>query len=137
MSGKITVIEEFLIKHLCPVKQNDLSFLKHSVMLINNSKGMISAAELSQQLCLSSKSLERKFTQFLGKTPKQFLKIVRFQEILKSLSERRNILLTEVAYEKGYFDQAHFIKDFKMYTGYTPREFMAIYPCNSEYSGSV
>jgi AraC-like DNA-binding protein len=38
-----------------------------------------------------------------------------------------------LAYENGYFDQAHFIKDFKSLSGYSPKEFLALGPCRADY----
>lgn len=130
---KIDIVEQFLLNCLCPVPNHDISFLRQSISVIGQRRGLITPTELSENLYVSSKSLERKFSMFLGKTPKQFLKIVRFQEIIRSLSGNPNMLLTELAYRNGYFDQAHFIKDFKTLSGYTPREFITMCPCKSDY----
>ncbi|HEX3008142.1 MAG TPA: helix-turn-helix domain-containing protein [Bacteroidales bacterium] len=135
INQKVAHIEAFLLKHFNPVNPHDFSFLNYSISVIAQQRGMISASDLSEHLCVSTKSLERKFATLLGKTPKQFLKIVRFQEIIKNLSAGGDLRLTELAYETGYFDQAHFIKDFKMLSGYTPREFLNFCPCNPDYSG--
>jgi AraC-like DNA-binding protein len=69
----------------------------------------------------------------MGKSPKQFIRIVRFQEVLRRLSLGDNSYLTEYAYNNGYFDQSHFIKDFKSLSGYTPKEFVALGDCHSDY----
>ncbi len=69
----------------------------------------------------------------VGKTPKQFIKIVRFQNILNTFSVANSVSLTEIAYASGYFDQAHFIKDFKSFSGYTPKDFFANHQCQSDY----
>jgi AraC-like DNA-binding protein len=133
LTQKIETIEQFLLECLFPAPHSDVAFLRHSISLIDKRKGLISAAELSEHLFVSNKSLERKFGLLIGKTPKQFTKIVRFQETIRRLSSNRKIQLTELAYENGYFDQAHFIKDFKTLSGYTPREFMNLGPCRSDY----
>lgn len=133
LKEKIDVVEQFLLQCLTPVPNHDISFLKYSVSVIDQHRGLITPAELSESLYVSSKSLERKFSLLLGKTPKQFLKIVRFQGIIRSLSRNSDVLLTELAYRNGYFDQAHFIKDFKALSGYTPREFISMCPCRSDY----
>jgi AraC-like DNA-binding protein len=83
---------------------------------------------------LSGKTLERKFACLVGKTPKQYARIVRFTEVIKGFSSMNDPLLTTHAYENGYFDQAHFVKDFKALSGYTPKEFLSRYPCHSDLS---
>jgi AraC-like DNA-binding protein len=83
---------------------------------------------LAEKLITTPKNMERKFSNHLGKTPKQYIKLVRFQETLNDFSTHKNIHLTEYAYRNGYFDQAHFIRDFKSFSGYTPKEFVEKYP---------
>lgn len=130
---RIGIIERFLLKCFKPVNNNDLLLIKKGVALINQSKGQINASELSVKLLYTNKSLERKFSALLGKTPKQFIRIVRFQGVIQSFSNQRNKYLTQLAYENGYFDQAHFVKDFKALSGYTPKEFFALGPCQADY----
>lgn len=52
---------------------------------------------------------------------KKFASIVRFNKVLDNLNETKS--LTEICYENHFFDQAHFIKDFKQFTGDTPENF--------------
>ncbi len=130
---RIKIIERFLISCFKPIKTNDLLLIKRGVELINQSKGQINASELSKKLLLTNKSLERKFSALLGKTPKQFMRIVRFQGIILDFSSSGNKHLTQLAYDNGYFDQAHFVKDFKDLSGYTPKEFLALGPCRADY----
>lgn len=65
----------------------------------------------------------RKFSSAIGISPKQLSKIIRIQATLKTLLTKEITSLTDLAYENEYFDQAHFIKDFKEFTGLTPKEF--------------
>lgn len=133
LTERIKIIENFLLRCFNPIRDNDLLLIKTGVELVNQSKGQISTSELSQKLCLTNKSLERKFSALLGKTPKQFIRIVRFQRVIQSFSSPGNKQLTYMAYENGYFDQAHFVKDFKALSGYTPKEFLALGHCNADY----
>ncbi len=130
---RIAIIEKFLLGCFNPVKNNDLLLIKKGVEFVNQSKGQINSSELSRKLLLTNKSLERKFATLLGKTPKQFIRIVRFQGVIQNLSKPGNKHLTRLAYDNGYFDQAHFVKDFKALSGYTPKEFLALGPCNADY----
>jgi AraC-like DNA-binding protein len=67
--------------------------------------------------------LSRKFSSSIGISPKQLAKIIRLQATLKTLLNKDVSKLTDLAYENEYFDQAHFIKDFKEFTGLTPKAF--------------
>lgn len=133
LAERIGFIERFLLKCFKPISNEDLLLIKKGIALINQSKGQINASALSEKLFYTNKSLERKFSALLGKTPKQFIRIVRFQGIIQSFSNPGNKRLTQLAFENGYFDQAHFIKDFKNLSGYTPKEFLSLGPCHADY----
>lgn len=132
-SERIAIVEKFLYRQLSPVYNRELSIIQKGILLVNESRGQIAAKDLADKLALSPKSLERKFSTLLGKTPKQFLRIVRFQEVIRRFSQKDYSPLTDYAYTNGYFDQAHFIKDFKALSGYTPREFLIKCPSCSDY----
>ncbi|TVQ07363.1 MAG: AraC family transcriptional regulator [Bacteroidetes bacterium] len=129
LQARINIIENFLMKRVSPIAPHDSNLINQGVMCISKHKGQISALALSEQLCVTPKTLERKFARLVGKTPKQFIKIIRFQEVMKSLSGVQPGLLTQHALSNGYFDQAHFIKDFKTYSGYTPKELISQKQC--------
>jgi len=137
LTERIAIVEDFLKKVFCPLDTYDLAFLKKALSLIETSKLSIQSHELADKLAVSNKSLERKFAARLGKTPKQYLKMMRFQMAVKRLSMANDQALTDLAYQCGYFDQAHFIRDFKLFSGYTPGEFKQV--CNfqgqEEYMG--
>ena len=59
----------------------------------------------------------------MGMSPKQLAKIVRFQTAVSALNDPNERTLTQIAADLGYFDQAHFVHDFKSYTGLTPKKY--------------
>jgi AraC-like DNA-binding protein len=132
---KIKIIEKFLLRRFFPVDKNDIGLLKAAISLIEHTRGQIYSNKLSEKLSISTKNLERKFSCLLGKSPKQFAKIVRFQHVLCGLSNYSADNLTHFAFDNGYYDQAHFIKDFKSFTGYTPGEYFSSPACVSDYFG--
>lgn len=133
LKRRVHIIEEFLFDKLKPVKSAEFHLLQESINTINTKKGQCRTGELAKKLNVSAKNLERKFSAFVGKTPKQFSRIVRFQEIIRCMSSGQSAKSTDLAYDNGYFDQAHFIKDFKTLSGYTPSEFLNLGPCHSDY----
>ena len=71
---------------------------------------------------ITSRYLQKLFLQYTGLTPKLYSKINRFQNSLR-LVIKKDISLTSIAYDCGYFDQSHFIRDFKSFTGLTPSDY--------------
>ncbi len=135
-TGKVAVIENFLMKRYSPIPSHDVLLIQIGIETIKDHKGQINATSLSGCLSITSKTLERKFSQYLGKTTKQVIKLIRFQEVLNDFSRNKEMILTERAYNNGYFDQSHFIHDFKTFSGFTPKEFLTRYPnidCSAEY----
>jgi AraC-like DNA-binding protein len=131
LKERVAAVEDYLFSRLKPIDAIGLRLIKNIVGRILQKRGQVTAADLSKMLFLSEKSLERKCSSFIGISPKQFIRIVRFQETIKGLAHADKKLLTEASCENGFFDQAHFIKDFKALSGYTPREFLRRYPCPS------
>lgn len=116
---KIAIVEQFLISRM---QQKPIdSLVVTAITLIYKSKGNIRIKELTSQLNISQSPLEKRFRQVVGTSPKKFSSIVRFKHILQSYSPGN--FLTELGYEAGFYDQAHFIKEFKNFTGDTPEDF--------------
>ncbi|HVV03235.1 MAG TPA: AraC family transcriptional regulator [Puia sp.] len=72
----------------------------------------------------SSKHFIRIFTDHVGLTPKRFLRIIRFQKAILDIETKGNLHWAALALDCGYYDQAHFIADFKTFSGFTPLEYM-------------
>lgn len=122
VSERIKIIELFLFNKL--KNQNTIdNIVKSTIEIISTVNGQISVNELSQNNNLNRRVLTRKFSSTTGLSPKQLSKIIRLQTTLKTLLNKDVNKLTDLAYENQYFDQAHFIKDFKEFTGFTPKEF--------------
>jgi AraC-like DNA-binding protein len=91
-----------------------------AVKIIRDSYGNVSVTDLVDRLEMHPKKLERLFVPRMGVSVKKFSKIVRFHEVHKVLSEEGLENLSSKVLEKGYFDQAHFNRDFKKLTGLKP-----------------
>ncbi len=97
--------------------------VKSTIETILTANGQLSINELSKQKNINRRQLTRKFSSAIGLSPKQLSKTIRLQATLKTLMSKNDKSLTDLAYENEYFDQAHFIKEFKEFTGLTPKEF--------------
>lgn len=116
---RIRIVEQFLLAQLKDIETDKL--IVEAVKLIYQSKGTIRVKELNEKLFISQSPFEKRFRKVVGTTAKKFSSIVRFNTVLDSLNETKS--LTEICYENNFFDQAHFIKDFKQFTGDTPENF--------------
>lgn len=119
---RINHIETFLLDRLINTQTID-HIVNSTVATILTANGQISVEELSDQAETNRRQLARKFSTAIGLSPKQLSKTIRLQAALKALLAEKPTKLTELAYDNQYFDQAHFIKDFKEFTGLTPKEF--------------
>ena len=119
---KIKLIEPFLLNRL---KNNETidRIVKSTVETILTANGQLTVDELSKPKNINRRQLERKFSSAIGLSPKQLSKTIRLQATLKILLNKKITSLTALAYENEFYDQAHFIKDFKELTGFTPKEF--------------
>lgn len=119
---RIHIAETFLLDYLSKTETID-RVIKSIVdtMLIDN--GQTKVATLSENNNISRRQLSRKFASAIGLSPKQLSKTIRLQATLKALLSAEKSKLTEIAYENEYSDQSHFIKEFKEFTGYSPKEF--------------
>jgi AraC-like DNA-binding protein len=85
--------------------------------------GDISLPHLRQRLSMSERTLERKFQQHVGISPRLFAKICRFQESIRQLRDGDFVKLSDIAYTNGFADQSHFIRNFKTFAGCLPNQY--------------
>ncbi len=91
---------------------------------IRNEKGIVSLDHLCQYLNLSGRALRKSFKKNIAISPKEFSKIQRFNNAVQMLKAGKFKTLSEIAYRAGYFDQSHFIKEFKYYAKISPKVFL-------------
>jgi AraC-like DNA-binding protein len=127
----ILLIEQFLMKRLCIFAEHNLKRIETTIRLVNS--GQTDVALLADAACLSTKQFQRVFSEYVGSNPKEFSRTIRFQKALHTLETKPKIMFTTLAYECGYFDQSHMIKDFKSLSGYTPSEYLEACPPHSDY----
>lgn len=117
---KIKTVESFLLSQIRENRKDLLIF--KAVSQIKDFHGDVKIKELLKFLHTSRDPFEKRFRHIIGTSPKQFSQIIRLRNVINHHSPEKNF--TELALEAGYFDQAHFIKDFKAFTGFTPRKFL-------------
>ncbi|SFW83445.1 helix-turn-helix domain-containing protein [Chitinophaga sancti] len=122
LEDKIDVFQNFLIRITNMVNRNNL-LVDHSVQLIKNTSGLLTINQLVDKMGYSKRYLDMLFKEHLGISPKTYACLVRFQLFytLWANTDAKNFYQENI-YDV-YYDQAHFIKEFKRYTGYSPRNY--------------
>lgn len=88
-------------------------------------RGEMNVEKLAAVSCLSNKQFRRIFSEYIGTNPKDYVRVVRFQRALYTLQTSPDIALTQLAFDCGYYDQPHLIREFREFSGYTPTEYKA------------
>lgn len=110
-------LDLWLLTLFRPIKP---STIDRALQIMISNHGFIRIRELSALVCLSPSRLRDQFNREVGMSPKEYSKILRINRVSTFLKSDLRMSLTELAYKLGYYDQAHFIKDFKSVTGLSP-----------------
>jgi AraC-like DNA-binding protein len=122
---RIGLVEKFLMHKLNKSIEPD-PIMKKAIQAINRYHGLMPMTQLTTLLQSTERDLERKFRRQVGMSPKYFSGIIRLQHFIKLLQQPSpNENLTTIAYECGYYDQSHSIREFKKNVGITPRQYTA------------
>jgi len=111
---RATLLEQFFLNHFS--EKSRYEFIPFNNIYENN------VNELKNVFNLSYRSIHRLYTNKLGVSPKNFLSIVRFRKSINYFKTFKKQI--EIAYENGYYDQSHFLREFKKYSGNTPKKFI-------------
>ncbi|MBN9381776.1 MAG: AraC family transcriptional regulator [Chitinophagaceae bacterium] len=84
--------------------------------------GQTPIQSLSDQYFLSSRQFTRVFSEYAGFPPKLFSRLLRFEQALSEYGNKDKSL-TDIAYDCGYYDQSHFIHEFKEFSGHHPHHY--------------
>jgi len=120
---RIAIIESFLT-HTLKSKSTINTIVKTTIDALEATSGSSPIKAILKNDPSQRRQLERNFSQQIGISPKQLGKIIRLQTALKMLLRNQTDKLSDIAYESEYYDQAHFIRDFKEFTGTTPADFI-------------
>lgn len=117
---RVAAFEAFLLERM---KQPVDALVVEAVKAIRAARGAIRVAELAAGLGIGQDRLEKRFRRVVGASPKQLASILRVRHAVDSY--RPGMSFTALSLEAGYFDQSHFIREFRAVTGATPRRFFS------------
>lgn len=118
----IARMEQFLAECL-PERDEKVTVVNRIVDRIETERGITTVDDVASPLAMSKRTLQRLFRRYVGVGPKWVIQRYRLQEAADRLADGGEVDLTEMALDLGYYDQAHFIKDFKAIVGVSPAEY--------------
>lgn len=121
--ARFAVAESFLLSQF-ERKLNVNPCVDHAVRKIVDTPS-IRMSDLTKEIGYSQRHFIGMFKGAVGVTPKTYLTVLRFQHAVQKLERARSFDSTQLALDCGYFDQSHFIHDFKRFSGFTPTEYVA------------
>ncbi|HVU96513.1 MAG TPA: helix-turn-helix transcriptional regulator [Puia sp.] len=121
LEQKVKVLEAFLTDRLVRTTkdQQKIRLVEGICDSISRADGSFDLARLAAEYRCSERHIQKLFVNYVGIPPKGLFSVQRFNKSLELIRAGKGSL-TDIAYECGYYDQAHFIKEFKGYTGISP-----------------
>ena len=116
---KIAIIDNYLLNRLERFAE-PATLADKAALLILGKRGMITIEKVAETLNVGDRHLRRLFSQRLGINPKLFARIKRFQYVNLCLTQNETLDWQEFLDDGGFYDQAHFIKDFVAFCGKAP-----------------
>ena len=126
VAGRFQIVERFLLDEF----RGLLDFNPCVAFAINEMTrrpDALSIARMNDTIGYSKKHFAEMFRRQVGVTPKSYLRIMRFQKAVRTIDASGDINWGQIALECGFYDQSHFIHDFKHFSGFTPEQYAKIH----------
>ena len=119
LTARVNLIEEWLLGRLALGRERDV-LIPTSLRMLREGEGNLPIPELARELAVSQRQLERLYHNQVGMSPKQYSQLLRVETARLALKQTTEQSTTRLAAELGYYDQAHFIREFSAVIGMTP-----------------
>lgn len=120
---RVALVSDFLKKKASLYK---IDPIRYFVTQIIEQEGWVDISNMQQESGLSVKQFERRFKAIAGFSPKYFARIARFQAVKNKYRSNRFQTLTSLAYSCNYYDQPHFNREFKEFSGVQPLRYFKL-----------
>lgn len=117
---RMSIIEDFLLRQIDPTASDPL--IDYAVRELRKDDRQI--RKLSRDIGFSHKHLINRFRQVTGMSPKLLQRIFRFQSVISLVKNQPSVNWTEVAHQCGYYDQAHMIREFHLFSDANPSHYL-------------
>jgi AraC-like DNA-binding protein len=122
---RFELLEHIILSRIRNIDDRTHAMIQYSLSLLENNPEEVRINELVNRIGISHKHFLRKYESMVGLGPKVILRINRFQKTICLLENSRKMPWAHLAYECNYYDQAHFIREFKSFSGMNPRTYFA------------
>ncbi len=123
--AKFQILEQFLLAQAArPLERHPA--VAYALGEFHGSPAGRTIADVAGQISLSARRFIEVFRDEVGLTPKLFCRVRRFQQVLRRVAQGRPVGWAGVAADCGYFDQAHFIRDFRAFSGLNPSAYLSV-----------
>ena len=120
----LTLLEDQLIRRVCETA--GLGLVRHTSSVIAAATGAVAIGDLSATAGVSSTHLAQRFKEVVGITPKRLARTYRFAATVLPIDPAGPVDWLELAAGAGYYDQAHFVNEFRAFTGLTPTRYLDV-----------
>jgi len=120
------VLLQTALTHLLQQNDKEYALLDHTLDLLAQTHGMMPVQELAAHIGYTRRYLGRLFQEHVGVSPKSLASILRFQEVYQGWMQHQSPTFFSNHWPAYYYDQSHFIKEFKRFTGFTPQHYAGI-----------
>ncbi|MEO9965589.1 MAG: helix-turn-helix domain-containing protein [Reichenbachiella sp.] len=114
------IVEQFLVRRFLDLEYSPIELAVQSLI---RDKGMGRVKRLAEVSNLSPAQFRKRFTKEIGLSPKEFQRIIRIGAVHNHYCQFPTLSLTQLAYTFRYYDQSHFIHDFRSITGQSPMNY--------------
>jgi AraC-like DNA-binding protein len=116
------LLSEFVSELYCKKRYSKTESIKHAYRYLRDDNREVSVSDLTGYLSCSYSTLGRYFKEVTGLSTKSFERLIKFRKSLCSLTSNR-YNLTTIGNNAGYYDQSHFIREFELFTNYSPKDY--------------
>ncbi|WP_240903895.1 helix-turn-helix domain-containing protein [Chengkuizengella sediminis] len=120
---KMVAYLENMIREKLPEKDENVTFINEIINVIIEDQEITKVDHVCEQIQINKRKLQRMFQQYVGVSPKWVIKLYRLQNAAEMIDHNSNHDWLKLSMDLGYYDQSHFIKDFKNIIGKTPDEY--------------
>jgi len=121
--ARFQLLESFLLNHVHrSLEANRL--ITFAVQQLQQSPQFLAIRDLANTIGITQKHLISQFEKVVGLRPKTFARISKFQKVLTTIEQQQKVEWSAIAYDCGYYDQAHFIKEFHAFSGLNPSAYL-------------
>ncbi|MBE2193924.1 MAG: helix-turn-helix transcriptional regulator [Anaerolinea sp.] len=124
--ARLTLLTDFLTSKLKQATTCD-QLIEESLRIIHTNVGRVTVRYLFECLNLSERQFEKRFSQTVGLTPQFYIRVKRFNEAVRLMQTRQFEKFTDLAHHLNFYDQSHFIRDIKAFSGVTPKSLFRCY----------